>query len=388
MGKKGKKSKCNAASKDANKFLIKGNKLMKVASKLHDDCLLSNAADQYRKVIRHLESKKELRVYTTAYILLFTLEYYRRNYNAAIDCLCSMKSSASCTEEVSLYYQLIMLRLSGQEFQLSDFVSKIEQEYKSGNKAIGNFFEEAVFTFRAHKHFESAIRLEMALGSLMRSNVLETKLSLALTYLEQYRIEFKGLQRSKKDIRKNFVRDLNVFITSMQVEYPPNDHRSSEYALVLAQWYYIIHPVFDDDKAEKQLIDGASEMIESYLECASKLLPFQRCFTCDQAVTSTEVQYVCSGCRIARYCSIDHQRMTWKKEAVSGMRIGHEILCPLYKAYRKCTIARNYGDEKKKSRMQRRFRRECRNFLEYGLGLKNKCIPCEYQSLFFNLRSF
>ena len=105
------------------------------------------------------------------------------------------------------------------------------------------------------------------------------------------------------------------------------------------------------------------------------------CYTCGQTATSTEVQYVCSGCRVARYCSIDHQRMTWKKEAERGMHIGHEILCPLYSAFRKYILASEERDEEKKSRMEKRFERECVKFLEYGLGLKNKCFPCEYQSM-------
>ena len=116
------------------------------------------------------------------------------------------------------------------------------------------------------------------------------------------------------------------------------------------------------------------------IDKGGKKMVRDNCWTCGQAAAPNEVQYVCSGCQVACYCSIDHQRATWKKEAVKGMRIGHDILCPLYKAFRKYTLqkASEERDEEKESKVQRRFDRECVKFLEYGLGLKNKCFPCEY----------
>ena len=358
---------------------------MVAAFKHHKDYLLSDAANQYREVIELLEPNKELKNYTRANFLLFTLEYQRKNYNAAIDCLGFIKNDTSCTEVASLYYQLIMLRLEGRECQILDFENVIKREYKKGNEAISNVFKEAVFTFRAHKMYDFALGLELALGSQMRSNGLKNQLSLALTSLEQYRVEFKKIQRSKKeDIQMKCYRSIHAIINMTMMEYPPKDNHSFEYALVLAQWYYIIHAVFDDEKVAYEMISMASAMVLSCLESTSQLLPTQRCFTCDQAVTSTEVKYVCSGCRVVCYCSIDHQRATWKNEAWKGMRIGHEVLCPLYKAYRKYTHARDLKDEEKELRMKRRLDRESRKFLEYGLGLKNKCVPCndEVRSLF------
>ena len=144
--------------------------------------------------------------------------------------------------------------------------------------------------------------------------------------------------------------------------------------------------VFVDECVRKSLNKLAQSMIMESLHFSSPLLPYSCfgkdiCYTCGQVVTPTEVQYVCSGCRVACYCSIEHQRMTWKKEAMRGMRIGHEILCPLYKAYRKLAHARESRDKEKESRMKRRFDRECVRFLADGLGLKDKCFPCEYQSM-------
>ena len=71
------------------------------------------------------------------------------------------------------------------------------------------------------------------------------------------------------------------------------------------------------------------------------------CYTCGQAVTRDDVQLVCSGCHVACYCSLDHQRMTWKKDTMYGMRIGHKILCPLYKACKKWATRQGGGKKHK-----------------------------------------
>ena len=67
-----------------------------------------------------------------------------------------------------------------------------------------------------------------------------------------------------------------------------------------------------------------------------------------------------------------------------GMHIGHKILCPLYKALRKLDVqlASEDRDKVKESRIRRRLERECLKFLEYGLDLKDKCFPCEYQKIY------
>lgn len=101
------------------------------------------------------------------------------------------------------------------------------------------------------------------------------------------------------------------------------------------------------------------------------------CYTCGQVVTTDDVQLVCSGCHVACYCSLDHQRMTWKKDAIYGLRIGHQILCPIYKTFRKMVIATRNGDAKQIMKMDKRLDKACLKFLSHGLGLKDTCFPCE-----------
>ena len=353
--------------------------------------LYSKGANQYREVIRLLESKKELMVYTRdlqleAYFFLLNAEYRRRNYKAALDC-CNYHLANSRHMKsryrgfgVNLFHQLSMLRLNGQESKIADFIHFISRE----GAITSPIFIEAIFAFRAHKMYDSAIKLEMACGSLMRKP-FESKLSLAMTYLEHYRIEF----RQRSQMRRRDFSTMNSFITSMMEEYPFESNVCAEYMLVLAQWYYLTHTLAADKSKKEETITSAFTAFGLFLY--SIVVPDERCtkikqdkcYTCGQAVTPTEVQYVCSGCRVACYCSIDHQRATWKKEAVSGMRIGHEILCPLYKTFRKQLFQKESEDidNAKELRMHRRLERECLNFLEYGLDLKNKCFPCEYRKL-------
>ena len=370
---------------------------MREAKKLMDGAyfdgwegLYSKAVKQMRVGIQLLESKKELMVYTkdehaSTNLSLMTFEYERKNFKAAIDCYNLVMGGSkhkTCSPHlrgtISLYYQLIMLRLYGKECQVSDFVHCISRQ---GNRITNIICMEAIVAFRAQKQFDSAIGLEKACGSMIWSP-LESKLSLALTYLEQYRLDF---HRRPQMRRKDFS-TMDSLITSLQVEYPIQYYTRFEYCLVLAQWHYLTQTLSDNKETRERLIDATPEMVEAILRSGSPLpqhskLSEDSCYTCGQAATSTEVQFVCSGCRVACYCSIDHQRMTWKNEAWKGTCIGHEILCPLYKAYRKCKEARESRDKEKESRMKRRFDRECVRFLADGLGLKDKCFPCEYQSM-------
>ncbi|GFH56029.1 predicted protein [Chaetoceros tenuissimus] len=397
MGKKGKRSKQKDAKKEADKIIRESDILMNGALDDLEKALFSTGVSQIKQAIRLLESKKELIVYTreeqiNVFCTLMTSEYRRWNYKAAIDCYNYIKANPrhghpTFRSTASLYYQLIMLRLSGQECQLSDFIHYILHEDRD-LVFYALIFTDAVLAFRAHKQFDSAIRLEMTIQSQTRSTTLKRKLSLALTYLEQYRVDF----HKRSEMRNEDIGRINDLIDSLMTEYPPDgnfsSYGSSEYCLVLAQWYYLIcNQAIAYGKNSKQTsIIMATKMVGVFIYRSSKKVSSERweikmsnCCTCDQAVTSTEVQYLCSGCRVVCYCSIDHQRMTWKKEAVMGMHIGHEILCPLYKVCRKYTRARDLKDEEKESRMKRRYDRECLKFLEYGLGLKNKRFPLEKQ---------
>ncbi|GFH53794.1 predicted protein [Chaetoceros tenuissimus] len=219
MGKKGKRSKKEDAKKAAHKIIRESDTLMQGAIKDYKDHMYSKSANESREAIRLLESKKELMEYTSyehllAFYILMTLEYKRRNYNAALDCYNDIMSKSrhisSLRDAALLYYQLLMLRLNGQECQLSNFIHHIPRDGKTAT--IICF--EATLAFRAHKMYDSAIQLEMTCGRLLW-NPLESKLSLALTYLEQYRVEYH--QRSQ--MREEDFSTMRSLIVSIQEDY-------------------------------------------------------------------------------------------------------------------------------------------------------------------------
>lgn len=75
----------------------------------------------------------------------------------------------------------------------------------------------------------------MMCGSLLRSSELNSKLSLALTYLEQYRVQFR--QRSL--MRKEDIQRITSLMDSLVAKYPFEGHSNFDYCLVLAQFYYL-----------------------------------------------------------------------------------------------------------------------------------------------------
>lgn len=283
-----------------------------------------------------------------------------------------------------------MLRLDGSKENKDRVVSLIDNRISKGMtnphevaKAL-----DALGILRNMKEYDSAIDLGEKLERLTEKRCLSTfensrefvgligdvgdlvTFENAVTHLERYRAEY---HRQTGKVSRNNSLDivLGAYIKIGDVPEKALAPRRDAYFMMIAQKDYLCHQV-DDKDLSSQLCNNAIKHVEMYLET---ICGFERlCFTCKQKGTATEVQLVCSGCRVACYCSLDHQRMTWKKDAIQGMRIGHEILCPLMKAYRKWKLASKKGNEKALE-LRRRFDRECLYFLSHGLGLKDKCFP-------------
>ena len=153
----------------------KTNKLLDNAFNNERKELNSKAAIQYREAIRILESKREFLAHTRHLQLeacssLLIVEYRRRSYKAALDCYTyfiarDRQNNSEFRGFVNLFHQLIILRQSGQECQVEDFIHFVSQEGEDARC----IYIEAIFAFRAHKMYDSAIRLEKACGSLRRS---------------------------------------------------------------------------------------------------------------------------------------------------------------------------------------------------------------------------
>ncbi|GFH61923.1 predicted protein [Chaetoceros tenuissimus] len=296
MGKKGKRSKRNAVMKQVDELFAEYEKLLKEALCDNRKLLYSKAANKLRKTIQLLESKNELKMYTldkqlVVCYLLMSVEYERKNYKAAIDCYNYIVSKSrnknfSFSASISLYYQLIMLRLNGQDYQISDFIHEISREKQERSF----LFEDTVHAFRAQKQFDAAIRLEMTCGSLRCSTELKSKLSLALTYLERYRIEF----HQRAQMRKEEFFTMNSLITRMIAQFPLENNYSPEYCLVLAQWYYLTHTLDGNKGAEEESMQASTSVLDFLYQSLTVYtdedngiweIVQDNCYTCGQAVT-------------------------------------------------------------------------------------------------------
>ena len=212
---------------------------------------------------------------------------------------------------------------------------------------------------RITKHFDAAMVLGKQLEVLTGD-----RLSIATTCLEQYIHTVDD-----KSLPEDFLLNMNHLLQKHARDGYRTGYTGS--MLVLAQSTYLLHQLSSNHSEE--LFREAIGFIEEYLDDIFWNLE-SHCHTCTQTATESEVQFVCSGCRVACYCSIDHQRMTWKKEAEKGMRFGHEVLCPVMKAYRKWRHANDNSDNGRASTLRQRFERECLCCLSDGLGLRNKCF--------------
>lgn len=99
---------------------------------------------------------------------------------------------------------------------------------------------------------------------------MDSKISLPLTYLEQYRVDFN--QRSK--LREKDCIIMVSLINSLQVEYPTADNPSFEYLLVLAQWYYLGHTIHDNENVREIVNATAQCMIEKSLHFSLRFLQY------------------------------------------------------------------------------------------------------------------
>ncbi|GFH47225.1 predicted protein [Chaetoceros tenuissimus] len=383
MGKKGKRSKQKtvtvadrASIYDVQTRLGELQGKFSISNRL---LLLSQAVNVLREGIQLIETtmlessdtvlKMNLQTWfvrskTNFYGNLMMVEFDRYNFSGAIQIYenlfergnikMKMKIESPIFRSMQLQYHEALLR-QGQG-NIDTFISFSKSLITHGRKdddEIEQDLRRSADILRTTKLFDEAIVLGKQLEELTGD-----RLSLVTTYLEQY-------IAGDKTLPEDFF--LNV------LEKHKNDGFNTvnpSSVLVLAQSTYLLHQLTSGET--EKIFRKAISFIEGYLDMIPKVKSC--CFTCGQAGTPTEVQLVCSGCRVACYCSIDHQRMTWKKEAVRGMRIGHEVLCPLMKAYRKWRHAHDNGDNEQVSRLRLRFERECLYFLSDGLGLKDKCF--------------
>ncbi|GFH53851.1 predicted protein [Chaetoceros tenuissimus] len=423
MGKKGKKSRRPQKVDTDNVIIDNVKSRLGGLLTLSDQCvkkhLYSDAATNVRAAIQFLKTKWKVlqnvkngpvrradiktgpvlliyRWVSHLYIYQMWLEHRRSNFEAVIEVYNDLKDNFPFREskigkdwlktddiymeEIQLYYELALVTTKDINNDTSCICRYLLRKMSTVSVDATENYENGVRLlemtgnlFRVAKRFDEVIDLGeklLLLPNLQES--LEVKVSLAVSYIERYREEYH--LRSKRDdflLVKNLLDHIRD-----EYEYHENNMNTTyelNSELALAQWHYLCHKL-KDEKHKQHSYEQSIRHIEKIVE--NEWIFMDKCSTCTQAPTKDEVKYVCSGCRVACYCSIDHQRMHWRKNQIPGTCVGHETFCPVLKAYRKWKTAakENTTDEDKQGRMRRRFERECLHFLGYGLRLENKCF--------------
>ena len=387
------------------------NGLLELSDKSVDEHLYSDAATNLRVAIQFLKTKwkvlqnvehRSFHFCTVLYTYLMWLEDRRCNFEAVMEVYNDMKDNFlfqgkkvgkdwlekdeignDWTKDVAMdiqiiqsYYELALVNTKDINRDTSCICKFILRQMRAASVDdihIG-LLEMTENVLRVVKKFDEVIALDKKL--LLLPNLPESlgvKVSLAVSYIERYREEYH--LRSKRNDYFLFKKLLDHIRGTY--EYHNDICKLLRFELALAQWHYLCHKLKEDEKQKRICYEVSIRHIEEIVE---NVWEFKDCCsTCAQAPTKDDVKYVCSGCRVVCYCSIDHQRMNWRKNQVPGTCVGHQIFCPVLNAYRKWKIASNEStiDEEKQGRMRRRFERECLDCLVYGLRLEKKCFEPE-----------
>ncbi|GFH53854.1 predicted protein [Chaetoceros tenuissimus] len=416
MGKKGKKSRRQQAKKVDTDQIVIDNIMNRVkeyderAFKSSMKNLYSDAVSSLKEAVQFVEAKEAIIVKAERGIYLFyeylikktyrrliATEYNtRRNYEEVIQiCNCFTSKfnyttaikgvvTSSFMEEsvilIMMYRDLALIRVSNDISADSSLFQDVPKYMKDADRDSATMCKEQIVScLRATKNFGAAIDMDMKFASIRdldEGEEKESAASLAITYIERYRVEFH--KHTEEENKLEFSR-LSKFIAHTApkqkqdwdaLRYNNTDLRFS-HGVALAQWYYLLSKQMKSD--EKMWTDLRSQAIYYVLAFIAKKWQMKdNCFYCHQAPTKDEVKLVCGDCRVACYCSIDHQRVSWKKNALDDMCFGHEAICSAMKAYRKWQEAVDVSDTEKEIKMKRRLDRECLGFLAYGLGLQDK----------------
>lgn len=271
----------------------------------------------------------------------------------------------------NLCYELALIRSGASNANPSRVSDYILEETKRDPKFGAQHVEPVVNALRSSKKFDTLVDLLKKL--LLIPNFPDpatTKVSLLVTYIERYRVEFH--QRSK---RKDFhlIHNLHQHIKEKHPDYKDARKIGYDYCFALAQWYYLCHKLSDEKHIKEKAIRATFCYLEKVLN--GKWIDRKSCSLCHQAPTDCEVKFRCSECKVVSYCSIDHQHLSWKENEMKGMCFGHKAFCPVIRAYHKGAKSVGICDkEKLQQKFGRRCQDECLEYLANGLKLDEKCF--------------
>lgn len=364
---------------------------------MHDDFLYTQAQAKMSKIVSLLETNKDMlmkkhldyykQTNVHAYQIIAHLETFRRNFQAVIPIHDFCESIGMMTDKLYLLYCLaLMVTGKKNSYEASEaaleYVYSIHSSNSTGAhlKGLGIYWHMFLIEIRRKRKWDEALDFTNKFGSnIEESKLFSSPFMLATTYIERYRVEARKRPRNKRNLMSvSLYKYISTLISEGYDQTKKGLFRTHEnHQLLIAQWMYLNHhgsfQIFNNFR------EYAIKLVEDYVR--NKLYmgihDMELCLGCRQKTESSNPGLVCSGCRVACYCSHEHQRSSWKKELDWGVGIGHKMLCPLHKALRKCREAheRCIYD---KIKYNLRLKKECEKFLTDSLGLKDLCFPKEF----------
>jgi len=152
-------------------------------------------------------------------------------------------------------------------------------------------------------------------------------------YLEYYCLETGGVtiwptgENTPKVISAlHLARAWSLVALELKSQHPGHDCYESDFgiSLDLARQEYLLGEV-----------DDSISMLELYLSVCGRS-GRSRCEFCSQVRGEDAAMETCSGCRVARYCSREHQKLSWNSRKKSNRlhTFSHKVMCPLWKRWR------------------------------------------------------
>ena len=395
---------------------------MRAVNALEDKCsaffhnyMRSEAQEKLSKIASLLEANKDMLKMNDHYYYITKnahvhekiadLEVKRRNFQAVIPIYEICVSNFFVSDKLYLLYCLaLMVTGKKDSYQATEAALKYAQYAFSASQCdprkphlhsgkdqlhspgpsnhvnlarLGVYWHMFLTELRRMRKWDEALDFTNRFGSYIEN--CETKLFASeflyvATYIERYRVEARKRQRDERNkMSVSLYKRIFAKLTDGYAKVENDEvHSNTNTILLYALWSYLNH--LRQGLLEKQT---AIFLVEEYIKKQYEGTVTNLCLGCEQRTTSSGVGLVCSGCRVACYCCIDHQRSSWKKDLHSGVGIGHKVLCPLFKAYHKYKNARK-SRGKNSDEYHSRFRRECEKFLSDGLGLKDLCFSEDF----------
>ena len=311
------------------------------------------------------------------------METFRRNFQAVIPIpdFCESMVMMMTDKLYLLYCLALMVTGKKNSYQASNAALEcVSNSTRARFKTLGIYWHMFLIELRRKRKWDEALDFTNKFGS----NIEETKLfsspfMLAMTYIERYRVEARKTPKDKRNLMSVSLYKYISLLVSEGYDQTKKGlfHTHENHQLLIAQWMYLNH--HGSSKIFNNFREYAIQLVEYYVrnKIYMGIHEMELCLGCRQKTESSNPGLVCSGCRVACYCSHEHQRSSWKKELDWGVGIGHKMLCPLHKALRKCREAheRCIYDTRK---YNLRLKKECEKFLTDSLGLKDLCFPQEF----------